>query len=89
MLATTVATSITKAINEDDTRVKSTKHTRIRIRANKPNPFTKNTIIRYSIPQGSRGQISIYDQAGKLVKTPNANSGGQSQVSGHELAAGA
>jgi hypothetical protein len=56
---------------------------------NNPNPFTKNTIIRYSIPQGSKGQINIYDQAGKLVKALDANADGQSQVSGHELAAGA
>jgi len=56
---------------------------------NNPNPFTKNTTIRYSIPQGSKGQINIYDQAGKLVKILNANAGGQSQVTGHELAAGA
>jgi hypothetical protein len=55
---------------------------------NKPNPFTKNTIIRYSIPQGSTGQINIYDKAGKLVNTFNANAGGQLQVGGHELAAG-
>ena len=55
---------------------------------NNPNPFAKNTIIRYSIPQGSKAQINIYDQAGKLVKTLNANAGGQSQVSGYDLAAG-
>ena len=55
---------------------------------NKPNPYNKNTIIRYSIPQGSKGQINIYDQTGRLVKTLNANAGGQSQVSGHDLAAG-
>ena len=30
-----------------------------------------------------------YDRAGKMVKTLNANGGGQSQVSGHDLAAGA
>jgi len=56
---------------------------------NNPNPFTKNTIIRYSIPQGSKAQINIYDQSGKMVKMLNANAGGQSQVSGHDLAAGA
>ena len=30
-----------------------------------------------------------YDQVGKMVKTLNANTGGQSQVGGHDLAAGA
>ena len=55
---------------------------------NKPNPFNKNTIIRYSIPQGSRGQINIYDQTGKLVKAFNANESGKSELSGHDLTAG-
>ena len=56
---------------------------------NKPNPFNKNTIIRYSIPQGSNGQINIYDQTGKLVKALKANESGQSELSGYNLAAGA
>jgi hypothetical protein len=55
---------------------------------NHPNPYTKSTIIRYSIPQGSKGQINVYDQAGKLVKTVIANTSGQSQISGHDLTAG-
>jgi hypothetical protein len=56
---------------------------------NNPNPFTKNTIIRYSIPQGSTGQIIIYDQGGKLVRTFTANANGQLQMSRHDLSAGA
>jgi len=55
---------------------------------NKPNPFNQSTIIRYSIPQGSKGQINIYDQTGKLVKALNANQSGQSEISGHDLTAG-
>ena len=55
---------------------------------NKPNPFSKNTTIRYSIPQGSKGQINIYDQTGKLVKSLNANESGQSELSGHDLSSG-
>ena len=56
---------------------------------NKPNPFNKNSIIRYNIPQGTKGQINIYDQAGKLIKTLKANADGQSQLNSHDLAAGA
>jgi hypothetical protein len=55
---------------------------------NKPNPFNKSTIIRYSIPQGSKGQIDIYDQTGKLVKALKANENGRSELSGYNLAAG-
>jgi hypothetical protein len=55
---------------------------------NKPNPFNKNTTIRYSIPQGSKGQINIYDQAGKLVKAIKANANGRTELSGYDLAAG-
>ena len=55
---------------------------------NNPNPFTKNTTIRYSIPQGSKGQINIYDQTGKLVKALNANDSGQSELSGYDLTSG-
>ena len=55
---------------------------------NSPNPYAKSTIIRYSIPQGSKGQINVYDQVGKLVKTIIATASGQSQLSGHDLTAG-
>jgi hypothetical protein len=55
---------------------------------NKPNPFNKSTIIRYSIPQGSKGQINIYDQTGKLVKALKANESGQSEISGYDLISG-
>ena len=62
-LATTTANNgnISSTINSE-----SSEQTR-------PNPFNKSTIIRYSIPQGSKGQINIYDQTGKLVKAFNAN----------------
>lgn len=55
---------------------------------NQPNPFDRNTTIRYRIPQGSKGQINIYDQTGKIVKALNANESGQSELNGNNLAAG-
>jgi hypothetical protein len=59
------------------------------LKQNKPNPFSKNTIIHYNIPQGSKGQINVYDHAGKLVKALEANANGRSELSGYNLAAGA
>jgi Chaperone of endosialidase/Secretion system C-terminal sorting domain len=55
---------------------------------NKPNPFNNNTTIYYSIPRGSKGQINIYDQTGKIVKTLDANESGRSELSGYDLTAG-
>lgn len=55
---------------------------------NQPNPFNKNTTIRYRIPQDSKGQINIYDQTGKLIKAITANESGQSELNGYDLTAG-
>ena len=55
---------------------------------NQPNPFNQNTTIRYSIPQGSKGQINFYDETGKLVKALNVNDNGKLQLSAHDLSAG-
>ena len=55
---------------------------------NKPNPFTANTTIRYSIPKSSRGQIIIYDMNGKILKSLEANDSGVAQVDGNSLPPG-
>jgi hypothetical protein len=34
-----------------------------------PNPFTKNTTIRYTVPVSGRVSISLYNTTGRLVKT--------------------
>ncbi len=58
------------------------------LQQNQPNPFNKNTIIRYTVPQGSKGQINIYDQTGKIIKTFTANESGQSDLNGSGLTSG-
>jgi hypothetical protein len=35
---------------------------------NYPNPFNMETIIAFSLPSGARGNLSIYDIAGRLVR---------------------
>ena len=55
---------------------------------NNPNPFYKTTIIRYSIPQNSKGRINIYDAARKQIKSIVANESGQAELSAYSLKAG-
>jgi hypothetical protein len=62
--------------------------TNISLEQNNPNPFNKNTVIRYNIPQGSKGQINIYDAAGKQIKSIVASESGQAQLSAFSLNAG-
>src|SRR6266536_1143841 len=55
---------------------------------NQPNPFNQSTVIRYHLPQGSSGQINVYDTNGSLVKTLKATDSGQAVINGNDLAAG-
>jgi len=55
---------------------------------NQPNPFSQSTIIRYHLPQGSSGQINLYDANGTLAKTLKANESGQAVMNGNDLKAG-
>jgi hypothetical protein len=36
---------------------------------NRPNPFTKNTVIRYQLPCSARVGLKIYNIAGQLIRT--------------------
>lgn len=40
-----------------------------RLCQNSPNPFTSQTEIRYSLPEGNKMRITIYDLAGRKVST--------------------
>ncbi|HEX5150250.1 MAG TPA: T9SS type A sorting domain-containing protein [Parafilimonas sp.] len=55
---------------------------------NQPNPFSQSTVIRYRLPQNVSGQINIYDNNGKLLKTYKANESGQTTISAGELRSG-
>lgn len=48
---------------------------------NLPNPFGKNTIISYTLPQHyKRAQLEITDPAGKLLKTINISGSGRGTI---------
>lgn len=55
---------------------------------NQPNPFNQSTIIRYQIPQGTSGQINIYDNKGSLMKSLRATTSGQATVNANDLKPG-
>ncbi|MCB9291078.1 MAG: T9SS type A sorting domain-containing protein [Lewinellaceae bacterium] len=38
------------------------------LRQNEPNPFSKSTTIRYSIPEAASVQLTIYDALGREVE---------------------
>ena len=56
---------------------------------NQPNPFNQGTTIHYRLPQGSKGQINIYNAGDVLVKTVSASESGQIQINGGNLKPGA
>jgi len=55
---------------------------------NQPNPFNQSTVIRYRLPQNTSGQINIYDNNGKLLKSFKANESGQTTINAGELRSG-
>ncbi len=40
---------------------------------NKPNPFSKGTLIGFELPEASEATLSIFDISGKLIKTQTEN----------------
>jgi hypothetical protein len=74
--------------NKESTQNASAKNINAFLEQNVPNPFNQVTTIRYKIPAGATGQITIYDQSGKLVKTLSATESGLSQINANELRAG-
>ena len=57
---------------------------------NKPNPFSKETVIEYSVVQEGKGSILIFDMNGKLLKTIPVKIPGKGSItiSGSDLQAG-
>jgi hypothetical protein len=60
----------------------------VTLEQNQPNPFNQSTVIRYHLPQGSAGQINVYDMNGTLVNSLKADESGQAVVNGSDLKAG-
>jgi len=55
---------------------------------NQPNPFNQNTIIRYQLPQNAAGQINIFDNYGKLLKSIKVTESGQTTINAGDLKSG-
>ena len=53
-----------------------------------PNPFTGSTAVRFSSPLPSQSSISLYDAAGKLVRTLTAPGSGCAILNGDGLKPG-
>jgi len=60
----------------------------VSLQQNQPNPFSQTTIIRYTIPQGTHGEIEIYDAAGRTIKTMRATESSQAQINAYDLSPG-
>jgi len=63
-------------------------HSGAALEQNQPNPFNQSTIIRYRFPQNASGQINIYDNNGKLLKSYKANESGQTTINAGALKSG-
>lgn len=55
---------------------------------NNPNPFNQNTVIRYHLATGNKGQINISDVNGNLIKTIAADATGIVNLNNSNLSAG-
>jgi hypothetical protein len=55
----------------------------VELAPNEPNPFTRSTLIRYSLPAAQKVALRIYDLAGRVVATLLA---GESQSAGEHVA---
>ena len=66
----------------------SNANTNISSDQNQSKRLSENTVIRYHVPAGSKGQINIYDQAGKIIRILNANESGYSELNRYALTAG-
>jgi len=56
---------------------------------NKPNPFTNQTVINYTLPSNTRATISVVDLSGKFIKDYNLSSEkGQLTINSSEIGRG-
>ena len=56
---------------------------------NKPNPFTNQTIINYTLPKNTRATISVVDLSGKFIRDYDLSSEkGQLTISSSEIGKG-
>ncbi len=56
---------------------------------NKPNPFTNQTVINYTLPKNTKATISVVDLSGKFIKDYNlSNEKGQLTINSGEIGRG-
>ena len=56
---------------------------------NRPNPFTDQTTINYTLPTNAKGTISVFDMSGKFIRDYNLSSQkGQVVISSNEIGKG-
>jgi len=56
---------------------------------NKPNPFTNQTVINYTLPSNTKATISVVDLSGKFIKDYNvSNEKGQLTINSSEIGRG-
>ena len=71
---------ISSAINSDEASIKTAGTTGAYLRQNAPNPFSRSTIIQFTLPASAKqGQLVVYDMNGGIVKLFSV-SGSQNQV---------
>ncbi|MCH7760433.1 T9SS type A sorting domain-containing protein, partial [candidate division TA06 bacterium] len=61
---------VVPGVEEENDYVKlKTKNGKFELLQNKPNPFSHNTSIRFTLPASGFASLKIYDLTGRLVKT--------------------
>lgn len=56
---------------------------------NRPNPFTNQTVVNYTLPNGAEAVISVFDMSGKFIKDYSlTNTKGQVTISSDEIGKG-
>ena len=56
---------------------------------NRPNPFTNQTVINYTLPQDAKATISVFDMSGKFIRDYNlASQKGKVTISASEIGKG-
>jgi hypothetical protein len=56
---------------------------------NRPNPFTNQTTINYTLPSNAKATISVFDMSGKFIRDYNLSSEkGQVVISSNEIGKG-
>lgn len=78
----------TTSVSSDNLKANNNAASSASLQQNQPNPFNQSTIIRYTLPKNASGQINIYDNSGKLLKSVRTNAGGQTTINAGELKSG-